>query len=97
MAQQVRIENNSAGWRALLLSSGVRDLVETTANEITAKANAIAPSVGKDRDAPKYITKGPKAGQYGGGRYIAYVAADNSEALIAESRHKVLEKACGGR
>lgn len=97
MSKQFRIEFISKGFHDLLCSDGVYSLVESTANDIAADANSLASNDDDLDDKPRYEAKGPKIGNYGGGRAIAYVSAANGAAVIDESRHATIEKALGGR
>lgn len=95
MSKKVRLELNSNGIREMLLGKEVEEMIGNKANEIAKEANSLAGSLDGD-EPPHYVVKGPKAGGYGGGRNIAYVAAGNTEAYIDESRNHTLEKAVSG-
>lgn len=94
MGTKVRIELESSGIREFLLGPEVEELIGKKAEEIASDANTLAG--GGFDEVPRYVVKGPKAGGYGGGRNIAYVAAGNSSAFIDESRNHTIEKALGG-
>jgi len=97
MGKQFRIQFISKGFHDLLCSDGVYKLVESTAEDIASKANSIASNDDDLEEKPRYEVKGPKIGNYGGGRVIAYMSAANGSAVIDESRHATIEKALGGR
>ena len=87
MGVEVKIEFNSAGFKELLESAEVRDLVESKAQEIKARADANI--VG---DSEGFRAHSKKAG-YGGGRYVAYVGTTDFESVRAESEDKALTRA----
>ena len=79
-----RIVFNSNGFRQLLLSDGVRELVQSTAEEICDKANG-----NNTRGGEGFVVR-TQVGGYGGGRYIAFVSSTDKNSLIAESEDKAL-------
>lgn len=79
-----RIVFNSDGFRQLLLSDGVRELVQSTAEEICDKAN------GNNTRGGEGFTVRSQVGGYGGGRYIAFVSSTDKNSFIAESEDKAL-------
>lgn len=83
----VRLVFNSDGFRQILQSDGVHDLVQQTAEEIAEKANANNTRGGQGFEARTQI------GGYGGGRYIGFVTAADNKAKIAESEDKALTRA----
>ena len=83
----VRLVFNSDGFRQILQSQGVHDLVQQTAEEIAEKANANNTRGGEGFEARTQI------GGYGGGRYIGFVTTADNKAKIAESEDKALTRA----
>lgn len=83
----VRLVFNSDGFRQILQSEGVHDLVQQTAEEIAEKANANNTRGGQGFEARTQI------GGYGGGRYIGFVTTTDNKAKIAESEDKALTRA----
>lgn len=83
----IRLVFNSDGFRQILQSDGVHDLVQQTAEEIAEKANANNTRGGQGFEARTQI------GGYGGGRYIGFVTTADNKAKIAESEDKVLTRA----
>ena len=83
----VRLVFNSDGFRQILQSEGVHDLVQQTAEEIAEKANANNTRGGEGFEARTQI------GGYGGGRYIGFVSTADNKAKIAESEDKALTRA----
>lgn len=84
------IQFNSAGFKAILESDGVKDLVQDKANEICERANANNDRGGKGFGVTvKHLS-------YGGGRWGAYVYAKDAKATQAESEEKALTKAVTG-
>ena len=78
-----RITFISKGFRDVLFSDGVKDIVTECAERIQKKAGA-------DFEAETW------RGGYGGGRWVATVRATNSEGMRAEAEQKVLSKAVMG-
>lgn len=77
-----QVKFSSEGWRKVLLSEEVRDIVSNTASDIAARAGAgFNPTVYE--------------GDYGGGRWVGAVHADTYAAMRAEAEDKVLSKAVG--
>lgn len=83
----IRLVFNSDGFRQILQSEGVHDLVQQTAEEIAEKANANNTRGGQGFEARTQI------GGYGGGRYIGFVTTADNKAKIAESEDKALTRA----
>lgn len=83
------IQFNSAGFKAILESDGVRELVEDTAEAICEKANG-----NNTRGGSGYAVKVQHMG-YGGGRWGAFIYATDKKASQAESEEKALTKAVG--
>lgn len=82
------IENisfNSAGFKEILESEGVRELVQDTAQEIADRANA---NNGGDGFEVKVQHLG-----YGGGRWGAFISSKDQKAAQAESEDKALTRA----
>ena len=79
-----RIVFNSDGFRQLLLSDGVRELVQSTAEEICDKANG-----NNTRGGDGFVVR-TQVGGYGGGRYVAFVSSTDKNSFIAESEDKAL-------
>lgn len=80
-----RIEFISAGFREILLSDGVKELVQSTADEIRDKANTNYDGDGFESSV--------KVGGYGGGRWIGYVGATDKKSTAAESENQALTRA----
>lgn len=87
MASETRIEFISDGFKQILESDGVHNLVQDTANDICDKANA-----NNNRGGEGFTTNVIKGG-YGGGRWIGFVKASDKEASIAEAEDKALSGA----
>ena len=84
MAKQIRLEFISEGFKEILCSQGVKEVVEDKANEIAMRAQANLTGNGD-------VTMSSRLGGYGGGRYVAYVHCPAYE----ESENKALSKAVG--
>lgn len=72
------------GLAEVLMSAGVAEQVDKAAEEIARKASeqgGASKNRRKGAEPARYVVKGPKKGNYGGGRMIAYVSADNREAI----------------
>lgn len=87
MAKETRIVFNSEGFRQILLSDGVRDVVTSTAEEIRDNANANNTRGGKG------FTANVQVGGYGGGRWVGFVTAADEKASLAQSEDQALTRA----
>lgn len=76
---------NSAGFKEILESEGVRKLVQDTAQEIANKAN-------ENYGGDGYEVKVQHLG-YGGGRWGAFISSKDKKAAQAESEDKALTRA----
>ena len=84
------IQFNSAGFKAILESGGVKDMVQDTANQICERANA-----NNERGGQGFGVTVKHLG-YGGGRWGAYIYSKDQKAAQAESEDKALTKAVTG-
>ena len=87
MASETRLVFNSDGFRELLLSEGVKELVSTAAEEIQNKADANNTRGGEGFRSTVQV------GGYGGGRWIGFVSTTDKASEIAESEDKALTRA----
>ena len=87
MASETRLVFNSAGFREILLSNEVKDLVTEHAEEIKNNADA-----NNTRGGEGFYSN-VQVGGYGGGRWIGFVGTLDKEAMIAESEDKALTRA----
>lgn len=86
MAQQIKLEFISDGFKAILEGDGTRQLVADAAAKIQAAANAGV----KDSEG---FSANTWLGNYGGGRWIGSVTSLDVAAARAQSEDKVLTKA----
>ena len=86
MAQQIKLEFISDGFKAILESEGTRQLVADVAEKIQTAANAEV----KDSEGFSAETW---LGKYGGGRWIGSITSLDDAAARAQSENKVLTKA----
>lgn len=93
----VRIEFLSKGFHDVLMSSGVGSEVERVAEAIAADAQSSARptpmSEEGEQDPPRYESTDARAGNYGGGRMIAYARAANAAARYDEAKNRTLTRA----
>ena len=87
MATETRLEFISEGFKQILESEGVHDLVQQTAEEICDRANAANNRGGEG------FTTSVIQGNYGGGRWIGFVKTTDKQSMIAESEDKALSGA----
>lgn len=78
----IRIEFISEGFKQILQSEGVKEMISAKAEEIATRANANG-----DCEGFKATTM---LGGYGGGRWIGFVTATDKESMKAESENKSL-------
>lgn len=79
-----RMEFISQGFKDTLFSSGTKEVLQSTADEIRDRANM---------DVPEGFESNVQAGGYGGGRYIAFVRTATNVAALEESENMTLTKA----
>ncbi len=93
MIQSVKLEFNSEGFREILLSEGVRDLVAEEAEKIASRANAnLTDSKSEGYEAE--VFQGAMMSKYGyGGRWVGSVRAIDSRASADEAENKSLSRA----
>ena len=80
-----------AGFRQLLNSDEVKDMVEGHVNAIKARADA-----GLNGAESQGFNGRGEQGNYAGGRWIGIVGTSDLATMIAESEDKVLTKAVHG-
>ena len=80
-----KITWNSPGFKALLNTEGIHQLVEVVSQDIADKANS---NYGGDGFQ---VTS--KVGGYGGGRWIGFVTATDEDSMKAESEDSALTRA----
>ena len=80
-----------AGFRQLLNSDEVKDMVEGHVNAIKARADANLNGAESEGFNEKVIMGG-----YGGGRWVGIVGTSDLATVIAESENKALTKAVHG-
>ena len=86
---EIKLEFISEGFKQILNSDGMRSLVESTADDICAKANA---NVGGFETAGYKVTT-MHATKWKDGRWISHVQAADYAAAEAEAEYKALTRA----
>lgn len=84
MATSIRLEFISEGFKEILESDGVHDLVQETAEGICDKAN------GNNVRGGEGFTTSVIHGSYGGGRWVGFVKTTDKQSEIAEAEDKAL-------
>ena len=87
MKGNTKIEFFSSGFRDVLMSSGVRSVLESTANDISARADS-----GLKEESTGHSVK-VWQGEYGGGRLMASVSTTDKASAVSEAEYKTLSKA----
>lgn len=85
------VEFNHDGFRQLLNSEEVKDMVEGHVNAIKARADANL----NGAESKGFNAKVEKS-NYAGGRWIGFVGTSDLATMIAESEDKALTKAVHG-
>ncbi len=92
--KRIQLEFVSEGFREILCSEEVGELVINTARKIADKATSTSHSKRHYKEPPIFEAKGPKLGGYGGGRQVAYVSSANEaayrEAVFAHRLEKTI-------
>lgn len=84
MGANMHIKFISEGFRQILMSDGTRALVESQANAIRDAANA---TINGESEGFEVTVM---QGNYGGGRWVAFVQTTDYESMKAESEYKAL-------
>ena len=84
---KAEIEFISEGFKEILNSKGVHDLLEQIANDIKSRADS---NIGENSEGFKVTVM---EGNYGGGRWVAHVQTTDHATMVAEAEHKALTKA----
>ena len=87
MGKQIRIKFISQGFKEILCSDGVQNIVTEITSNIQDKANANNTRGGKGFKA------NIRMGDYGGGRWIGSVNTTDRKSKIAEAEDKALSRA----
>lgn len=88
MANEVaRIEFISQGFKDILLSEGVGELVASHTERVCAECNGLNYRGGEGFESATF------KGNYGGGRWVGYIGAIDEEARMAAAEDKVFERA----
>ena len=87
----IRVEFNSDGFRQLLLSGEVKDLISGHVDAIKARADASL----NGAESQGFNAK-VEQGNYGGGRWVGFVGTSDLATVVAESEDKALTKAVHG-
>lgn len=82
-----RIEFISQGFKEILLSDGVGELVANTTERVCEECNALNDRGGEGFESATF------KGDYAGGRWVGYISAIDKEARQAASEDKVFERA----
>ena len=89
MATQIRLEFNDDGFRRLLQSDEVHDMVEGHVNAIKQRADA---NIAGESEGYNARVEQAKNATYGG-RWIGIVGTSDYESIVAESENGALTKA----
>lgn len=92
---EIKLQFISEGFRQILLSNEVHDVVQSATDEIANRANAnlMTDSEGYEGD----VLESPRMSAYGnGGRWVGFVRATDAEAMADEAENKSLSRAVTG-
>lgn len=87
MTGNANIQFNSDGFREILLSDGVRAVVQAETEKIRGRAN------GNLREKSAGYSAQVRVGNYGGGRWIGHVTTTDGTSIRAEAYDKALTRA----
>ena len=87
--KQIRLEFNSDGFKEILCSDGVHELVDSATEKIKTKADAGIQGESEGFRALSFL--GGSAG-----RWVGIVRTTDKESMIAEAEGKALSKAVSG-
>ena len=89
MAQQIRLEFNSDGFKQLLASAETRDMIAEHTNAIKQRADA---NIAGESEGFNARVEQAKSANYGG-RWIGVVGTSDYASVVAESENGALTKA----
>lgn len=93
---EVKIEFNSAGFREILMSEGVRNVVSEATDRIASRANGNLTD-GSSEGYEGTVMESPRMSGYGnGGRWVGFVRALDYKAMADEAENKSLSRAVSG-
>lgn len=87
MAKQIRLEFNSDGFKQILKSDGVKELVKEQTDTIKDRAN------GNIDGESEGFSSEVIYGGYGGGRWVGFVNTTDAASQRAEAEDKALSRA----
>ena len=87
MANQIRIDFNSDGFKAILKSDGVKSMVQEQTDTIRDRAN------GNIEGESEGFSADVIYGGYGGGRWVGFVSTTDAASQRAEAEDKALSRA----
>lgn len=83
----MNIEFFSNGFKEILMSEGMKNLIQDETEKIQSKANNRL-----SEESEGFKTK-VYQGNYGGGRWVGKVSTSDYQSMIAESENKILSEA----
>lgn len=90
MSAQISIKFNSAGFKEILMSEEMKNLIQSVSEDIAGKANA---NYGGDGFKAE-VWQGAMSSKHSyGGRWIGSVSSTDRESAQAESEYKALSRA----
>ena len=87
MGTQTKIKFISKGFKDILCSDGVRNIIASESSNIQQKANANNTRGGDGFDSHVWM------GSYGGGRWVGSVNTTDLKSIVAEAEDKALSRA----
>lgn len=96
MSTNIKITFNSEGFRQILMSDGVKAVVQEAADDIAAKANGNMTTANSEGFEAS-VWQGAMMSKYGyGGRWMGSVSSRDSAAAADEAETKCLSRAVTG-
>lgn len=90
---EIKIEFNSAGFQAILTGEGVREVVQSATDNITAKANGNLTDGSSEGYEGDVVMSPRMSGRANGGRWVGFVRAMDYRAMADEAENKSLSRA----
>lgn len=92
---EIKLQFISEGFKQILLSSELHDVIQTATDNIASKANANLGADSKGYEGE--VVQSPRMSSYGnGGRWVGFVRATDAEAMADEAENKSLTRAVTG-
>lgn len=92
----IELEFDSEGFRQILMSEGVKSVVQNATDQIAARANGNLTDGGSEGYEGDVLASPRMSGYGSGGRWVGFVRALDYKAMADEAENKSLSRAVNG-